>query len=78
MATSGGRFQRHPAWGFWRSGLPALEGALRDKEIRVAADRLYLKSLVIVSPQLRPIARTNTPPGLPGQDRDQPQQAILA
>jgi hypothetical protein len=30
-------------------GLLAMEGALRDKEMRVAADRLYMNRLVIAS-----------------------------
>ena len=61
MAPTGRRFQRHPAWGFLALGLPAMEDALRDKEMRVAADRLYMNRLVIASSQFRPVETANGP-----------------
>jgi len=38
-----------------------MEGALRDREMRVAADRLYTNRLVIASPQFRPVETANRP-----------------
>lgn len=41
--------------------MPAMEDALRDKEMRVAADRLYMNRLVIASSQFRPVETANGP-----------------